>query len=230
MNKKIAQHLLDKVVEDYNTISEEFNKTRQKNWEEFNIFPKYIKKGDTIADLGCGNGRLLDFLKDRQEINYIGIDNSITLLEKAKEQHKDGKFKNGDLLKLPLQDHSIDVAIAIASIHHIPSQELRKKALMDISRIIKPNGTLILTAWNLFQPKYKKYIWQSRLRHILSFGKYDSRDTFIPWGKTGIKRYYYAFKEKELQDLLKVNKFDVIEKKTGSNFTFVCKKQSQSES
>lgn len=230
MNKKIAQRLLNRVVEDYNTIASQFDRTRQKDWKEFDLFLKYIKKGAKIADLGCGNGRLYKYLKTKKEIKYIGIDNNNSLLAKAKKQHNNAKFINGDLLKLPLKTESIDIAIAVASIHHIPSQKLRAKSLQEIARIIKNNGILIVTAWNLFQPKYKKFIWQSRLRHILSLGKYDARDTFIPWGKTGVKRYYYAFKEKELQKLLEKNNFKIIEKKIGNNFTFVCKKQNQSES
>jgi hypothetical protein len=91
-------------------------------------------------------------------------------------------------------------------------------------RILKEKGTLIITVWNLFQPKYKKYIWKSRLRHILSFGKYDSRDTFIPWGKTGVNRYYYAFKPKEFIKLVD-NKFEIIKEIKGNNLIYICRKK-----
>ena len=103
-----------------------------------------------------------------------------------------------------------------------------QKAFKEIYRILKPNGLLLITAWNLFQPKYKKFIWQSRLKSVLSFGKYDPRDTFIPWGKSGVKRYYYAFTLPEIKTLLLNSGLKILEENVGNNFTFVCQKQQSS--
>ena len=225
MNTKTAQELLKKVKEDYNKISEEFHQTRQHGWSEFNQAIKYIKNSDEIIDIGCGNGRFYSYLRDKRNCSYLGIDNNKDLIKKASHSFKNTKFKLGDILKIPQKDGNSDFAASIASIHHIPSKELREKAIIEISRVIKKNGTLFLTAWNLFQPKYKKYIWQSRLRHIYSFGKYDWHDTFIPWGKSGVKRYYYAFTGKELRKLLSENGFKILEEKTGNNFVFICTKK-----
>lgn len=223
MKAKTAKGLLRKVAADYNSISDDFDRTRQTDWKEFESFLSHIKNKDLLADLGCGNGRFYNFIRKKRKIDYTGIDISENLLKKAKKQFKIAKFIEGNLLKLPLRTRSTNVALSIASLHHIPSSKLRHKALMETRRILKKNGTLILTVWNLFQPKYKKYIWIARLRHIISLGKYDWRDTFIPWGKSGIKRYYYAFTESELQKLLKECGFKILEKQSGRNLIFICK-------
>ncbi|MFH1218676.1 MAG: class I SAM-dependent methyltransferase [Candidatus Peregrinibacteria bacterium] len=222
MHKKTAKKLLKKVKQDYSQISDEFDKTRQTNWKEFEIFLPYIKNSQKVADLGCGNGRLYKFLKKHTKINYIGIDNSAQLLNKAKKAFPKAKFINANLTLLP--NIKVDLCLAIASLHHIPSKPLRQKAIKQFHKILKKNGTLIITVWNLFQPKYKKYIWKSRIRHILSLGKYDARDTFIPWGKTKVKRYYYAFKPKELRKLLQ-NKFEILKEEKSNNFTLICRKK-----
>lgn len=227
MNQKTAKKLLQKVVEDYNKISEDFDKTRKSDWKEFELFLDYIKNGQFVADLGCGNGRFYKFISKHREIKYLGIDNNEKLLEKArKDFKKDEKeeFVKGDLISLPLDNEMVDIAVSIASLHHIPSTDFRNKSIQEIHRILKKEGILILTVWNLFQPKYKKYIWKSRLRYILSFGKYDTRDTFIPWGKSGVKRYYYAFTAKELKALLKPH-FEIIKEQHENNFVFICKKK-----
>jgi len=224
MNQKTTKELLKKIQADYNSIADDFSQTRQSGWKEFQLFLKYIKSNDKLADLGCGNGRLLSFIQKHRKIQYIGIDNSQNLLKEAKRQFPKAKFIEGNLLKLPLKNQSYDVATSIASFHHIPSEKLRNKALKEMHRIIKKNGILILTNWNLFQPKYKKYIWQARLRYIYSFGKYHSRDTFIPWSKTGIKRYYHAFTIKELRKLLKKNGFEIISEHIANNYTHICRK------
>ncbi|MBI5753574.1 class I SAM-dependent methyltransferase [Candidatus Peregrinibacteria bacterium] len=228
MKDKIAKELLAKVVNDYNEIAEEFDSTRNHSWKEFKIFLKYIKNGQKIADLGCGNGRFYDFLKENCKINYTGIDNSTKLLNLAKSKFKndsDCQFLEGDLLKTGLETNSQDLVTAIASFHHLPGKETRKKSLQEIHRILKENGILIISVWNLFQEKYKKYIWKARLKHIVSLGKYDWRDTMIPWGKSGVKRYYYAFKVKELQQLLGNNGFKVLGAITDNNFVFICQKK-----
>jgi len=43
---------------------------------------EYIEPGQKVLDLGCGNGRLLNALKDKK-IDYIGVDNSEKLLLEA---------------------------------------------------------------------------------------------------------------------------------------------------
>lgn len=223
MREKTAKKLLNKVVRDYSEISKEFSQTRKNEWSEFENFSPYIKENSQIADLGCGNGRLYKFLKRHKKIKYIGIDNNKKLLKEAEKNTK-AKFIYGSLLKLPLPPSKTDMTFMIASFHHIPSKKLRIKALLEAARILKTTGTLIISVWNLFQPKYKKYVRQSYLKYIFSLGKYDIRDTFIPWGKTGIKRYYHAFTLNELRNLLHQANFEIIKEDIGKNFTLICKK------
>ncbi len=224
MKEKIAKELLKKVKKDYSSISEDFDKTRRHEWKEFEIFLKYIKTGQHLVDLGCGNGRFHEFINKHKKVRYTGIDNNSLLLNKANKAFPKTSFIKGDLLKIPIQNAKIDTVVSIAAFHHIPSIKLKEKAINEIARILKKGGILIITAWNLFQPKYKKYIWQARLKSILSFGKYDMRDTFIPWGKTGVKRYYYAFKFEELKKLLE-KKFEILEEYKGNNLVFICRKK-----
>jgi ubiquinone/menaquinone biosynthesis C-methylase UbiE len=224
MNKKTAKEILEKVKKDYSKISNEFDKTRQNEWSEFKEILPFIKDNSKVTDLGCGNGRLYNFIvKNNKTIKYTGIDNNKDLLKKAK-RNKNTNFILGDMLEIPLKDNSQDSVITIAAIHHIPSKGLREQAIKEIERVLKKNGTLILTAWNLFQPKYKKYTWYSLIKHIVSFGKYDYKDTLIPWGNSGVKRYYYAFTKKELEKLLE-KKFEIIKKVINKNFTYICRKK-----
>lgn len=229
MRKEDAQKLLQKVKRDYAKIAEEFNQTRKMDWKEFTDFLPYVKDGDRVYDIGCGNGRLYDFLSKNLKIKYTGIDNNKELLQFAEKQHKKCsanvcEFKEGDLLKIPAKSEIADMVFTVAALHHIPSKSLRKKAMEELHRITKRKGIFIVSVWNLFQPKYKKYIWKSRIRKLISLGKYDSRDTLIPWGKSGVTRYYYAFKESELKDLLEQSGFEIIKRKKGNNLVFICRK------
>lgn len=224
MQEKTARHILKKVVKDYSSISKDFSRTRHSHWTEFESFLPYIKNGMKIADLACGNGRFYDYINRLVKIDYLGIDNNKKLLQLAGKKHQKAKFIYGDLLNLPIEKEQIDLIVSIAALHHIPTKKLKLKALKEMIRVLKKNSVAIITVWNLFQKKYKKYVWFSRFKHIVSFGKYESRDTFIPWGKTGTKRYYYAFKANELEKLAKEAGFTIISQEIGKNIVLICKK------
>ncbi|PIR54802.1 hypothetical protein COU74_03585 [Candidatus Peregrinibacteria bacterium CG10_big_fil_rev_8_21_14_0_10_36_19] len=226
MQQKTAKEILKKVVEDYDNIAQEFDTTRKYNWKEFEQYLPYIKENDQVLDIGCGNGRLYKFLSENKKIKYIGLEKSKKLLDAAKKNFNQAKFVHGDMLKLPFKEKSQDVITSIASLHHIPSEKLRKKALTEMHKTLKENGILILSVWNLFQPKYKKYIWQSRIKSLLSLGKYDPRDTFIPWNNKA-KRYYYAFTKNELEKLLTQANFQILDHHISNNFVYICKKFSK---
>lgn len=197
MKKQIAKELLKKVNLDYSAIAEEFSHTRHYLWPEFKFFKKYVKKGQTVIDVGCGNGRLIHLFEDQKNIRYIGIEKNKKLVSLARKNFPGEYFLQGDILKLPLEDKSADIVFCIAVLHHIPSP-FQSQALHELYRILKPKGYLILTVWNLFQKKY------TQGNHT-----YGPQDTFIPWGKSGVKRYYYAFLPQKLKGKLKKGHFKI---------------------
>lgn len=235
MRRNTAKKLLKKVVEDYSKIADDFSQTRTWLWPEFSFFKKYIKPGDKVLDLGCGNGRFYPFVKDIKNISYLGIDNNPDLIKHAQKIYSSAKFVVGDLLDIPYSDHA-DILFSIASFHHIPSFELRNKSIQELHRVIKKNGFVVITVWNLFQKRYRKRVIKSLYNFMIHFGRYDWNDTFIPWSKTGVKRYYHAFTPRELKKLFIKNGFDIVEmfytrkgKKTSflksHNICLVCRKK-----
>jgi len=235
MRKKTQKNLLEHVKSTYNKIADEFSQTRHYSWPEFIFFEDYVKKpGVKILDLGCGNGRFTKILPKGQK--YLGIDISENLIEKAKKLHPEHEFKVGDILDLSgLEKEDFDVVISLAAFHHIPSTKSRIDALKNMHRVLKSDGTLILTVWNLWQPKYRKYIAKAFFRSILSAGNYHPYDTFIPWGKKKIPRYYHSFTPKEMEYLLKKAGFKLVEKHItkgkekvklhqGHNQIYICQK------
>lgn len=215
---KLSLDLLAKVKSDYSKIAEEFDETRNKPWPEFDIFLKMTlgannqpsNKKVELLDAGCGNGRLFEYLKN-QPVNYTGIDNNRTLISIAKQKNSSITMKHGDILKLPFQSERFDSVWCIAVIHHIPTKTLQLKALKELKRVTKKGGKLLFTAWDLWQPKYKKFI-QKRTHFAM-----------IPWGtKKLVQRFYYAFTNKEIKELLMKAGFKKIKRvKSKNNFAYV---------
>lgn len=236
MRQKLADEILNKVVDDYDAIADEFDGTRHFAWYEFEIYRELLKPGDKILDLGCGNGRLYEYLKP-VGIDYVGVDVSLELLNKARLKYRSKaklekvQFKKGSFLDIPYVRPVFDKIYCVASFHHLPGVKYRREALLNMKKILKEDGMLVISVWNLWQKKYRKYIYESLFR----LNKYDFGDTFIPWGKTGVNRYYHAFNLFEMRTLLRESGFYIVDEimvKKGSvtekffeaeNFIFIAK-------
>jgi len=226
MRQKKAQKTLEDVQKTYNEIAGEFSASRMALRHDFENYAEYFKNGQKIVDLGCGNGRLLMLLKEKiNNFDYIGIDNSDELLKEAQKNFPDAKFIHGDQLQIPLHDESCEVLCNIRAFHHIPSKKLQQKALQEMQRVLKPEGLLILTCWNLWNRKQFKFIVKATIKSLLNLGKTSYKDTQIPWGKGKITRYYYAFTYRELRKLIQKSGFKMIESKKLADFIIIAKKR-----
>jgi len=211
MDKEYAKYLLKKTTQDYNLIADEFSRTREKIWEETKfLFDNFVMPGDKVLDLGCGNGRYFEILKEKN-IDYYGVDNSEKLIERAKKKFSGGKFQVVDAFNLPFPSNFFDKIYSIAVFHHIPSKEFRLQFLREAKRVLKPEGLLVLTCWKFHQLKELFLIFKFTILKLLTLSKLDFGDIFKPWGKK-IKRYYHCFTQKELVKLLKTSGFKVKEK------------------
>jgi len=103
MKSSVALKILSKNKELYDQIAVQFSDTRNKIWPEFEYFKGYLHNGQDILDLGCGNARLLELLKN-YKINYLGIDYSEKLIEEARHDWPNSKFIVGDILDLNLKE------------------------------------------------------------------------------------------------------------------------------
>lgn len=210
MKTEKVQKLLGLVKSNYQDIAGDFDATRKKEiWPEIRTFAEKVKPGDNILDLGCGNGRLLEALKEK-EIKYLGIDNSSELISLAKNNYPLQKFIVGDMLALDnineVANSSYDFIFCLAALQHIPSRELRIKALKDMAAKLKTGGEMIISNWNLwahkkYRPKLiKNYFWK-----IIGRNEFDFNDLVFPWknsrGEEKTNRYYHAFTKNELKGL-----------------------------
>ena len=219
MDKDHAQYLLNKTKEDYNLIAEDFSNKRAEMWEELNSIVDYIKDGEKILDLGCGNGRLYEILKDKN-IDYYGVDISEKLIEISRQKYPQAKFQVADALNLPFPEEFFDKVFGIAVLHHIPSRELRVQSLKEIKRILKPKGILFLTVWKFHGLKEKLLLLKFTIVKLLGQIKLDFGDIFKPWGKK-TERYYHCFSKRELKTMVEeigfnIRKISVVRNKRGN--------------
>jgi len=228
MNLEEAYSLVEETKKTYNLISSHFHQTRQKLWQELEDLKHFFFKGQNVLDFGCGNGRFYSLIQDKN-INYYGADISENLITLAQKQIPQGKFTVLDsTLTLPYQDNFFDNIVCIATLHHIPSKELRRKLVLEFKRVLKNNGVLIITVWDFYRGKNLKYLFSSYyewLKHLLlpQNPKLERGDLFMPWkdnnGQIVAQRFFHAFSLKELRTLIKKEGFKIKELKLLSHNT-----------
>ena len=133
----------------------------------------------TVLDLGCGPAtQLAQVAQLNPNIQFIGADLSANMITDAKKHIQELNIKNvtfiqGDITSLnDIADKSMDGIISTLALHHLPTLEHLVDCFEEISRIIKPNGSLYLADFgklkSLKSVLFFAYINANHQPHIFS--------------------------------------------------------------
>lgn len=180
----------------WNNIADEWSKFRQFPIE---IVEKFLKKSKgKILDLGCGSGRHLIKAQNKEYYCIDFSENMLRLAEKKAEKNNiKAIFFKSKLSKLYFEKNFFNAAIYIDSLHCIKTKNKRKNSLKELHRVLKNNSQAIISVWNKNSKRFQN----------------SKKEKYINWRNKG-KRYYYLFEEKELIQLLKKCKFEIIKNLT----------------
>jgi alkylated DNA repair protein alkB family protein 8 len=190
----------------WDAIAESFDATRQKPWSYCLDFINSLRQNDIVADLGCGNGRHLFSCAERCS-HVIGIDISQRFLRIIEKKLHHTSYRNislihGDVVQLPFADGTLDAVLFIASLHNIQGREHRRTALTEITRVLKPQGTALISVWSRWQDKFYRHFLKEFIIRSRDFGDID-----IYWRQhnLNIPRFYHLYSRGEfLQELQSV--------------------------
>lgn len=109
-----------------------------------------LRAGDTLLDIGCGEGRFsipaAKIVGDNGRVYAIDISEEAinTLKEEIKKKDiRNIKVFTGDITKrLPLKDESIDVCLMANILHGLVVSRKVENTLKELFRVLKPNGNL----------------------------------------------------------------------------------------
>jgi len=190
------------MTNDYDPFAKNFSQTRHYGWPEFeHLFP-YLKRGQRVLDLGCGNGRLRQFISNKiiSEGGYYGLDLSNELLKIARNKYPHDHFFHGNFSeKLPFGAENFEIITAIASFHHILNASEQNRFLQEAHRVLKKNGIIFITTWKL----PNKWFWPNILRG-------NWKNWLIPFGVEKFPRIYRRISPSEMKKKMKKNGFKVI--------------------
>lgn len=189
----------------YERIAEPFAASRAEPWPEVLTFTTSLDQDALVADVGCGNGRHTRALAAAGH-RVVAVDFARNLLVIGRRGSR-GRlwgqkilWVQGDAATLPLRDDSMDAALCVAVLHHLPSVEERVRGLRELGRVLRPRGRVFLSVWALDQPRFRKAV-EAR-RHLPPDAQGDVE---VPWTMPDgvvIPRYYHLFQEGELEELI----------------------------
>ena len=154
-------------------------------------------------DLGCGNGRHAESLSAVVG-RVVGVDASAGLLRTARARASERGFADalelvqGDAASLPLGTDTVDVAVYVATLHHLRSREQRVASLSELARVLAPGGRALVSAWSTAHDRFEE---------TAGF------DTTVAWTLPGgerVPRFYHIYDPEEFEADLAASDLDVV--------------------
>jgi arsenite methyltransferase len=101
-----------------------------------------FKTGDRVADIGCGVGTTVEYLRRFHGIDALGIDPSAASLAQGLRRNLRLPLNPAFAEELPFESGTFDGILAECSLSVIASKE---QALAECCRVLRPGGALAVT-------------------------------------------------------------------------------------
>ena len=166
----------------YEEIAEQFSETRAYVWQCVKDFTNLIIDNSNILEIGCGNGKNMEYILKTNSVNLIGIDTCKKFVSMCQEKKLNVIL--GDALKLHFEDSKFDYVLCIAMFHHLLTEEEQDISFKEMLRVMKTGAIGILTCWATEQPFESKFKFHQGVNIVLWKGKEKTKT-----------RYYYVYSE-----------------------------------
>jgi ubiquinone/menaquinone biosynthesis C-methylase UbiE len=210
-----------------NKTAEKFSTYMKKFIELYTALSKIVQNHTGtphpfIVDLGCGPGLLsLEILKQISDATVIGVDPLKNMLSLAQENIKQSNGKSfvpllGISEKIPLRDACVDTIVSRFSLAYWKHPD---ESFLEMHRVLKPGGKIILEALNRDFPKWKLFCIKMGM-----LVKQAGQDVI----RYHVDAYELAYTMEKVENLLKNAGFSIIEKEGKKNewkFNLIAEKQ-----
>ena len=112
-----------------------------------NLYIQLIGKGNRMLEVACRSGNLTQFYHEGNQVEGIDVDRN-ALVEFEKRLKLKGYWVDVDSEDLPFDDGTFDVVVFSEVMEHL---RFPQKALCEIARVLRKNGTLIGSVPNAFR-------------------------------------------------------------------------------
>ena len=104
-----------------------------------------LKPGEQVLDLGCGTGKITEYLSDRTGAHFAGIDLSSSAIriarDRCRDKHSRLRFCEGDMDRLDLPPGSLDAVTSVDTLYFATDQT---KTVTDLAAALRPSGRMAI--------------------------------------------------------------------------------------
>ena len=127
----------EKAAEDYTSKRNQFH-----SLEYLEIFSKFVEKGKTILDVGCGAGKPVDEYLVKKGFGVNGIDISERMITLARKNVPEAFYEVKDMSELEAGEYCVNGIVSFYAIFHTPRE--KHQDLFKKFASFMPNGGAIL--------------------------------------------------------------------------------------
>jgi 2-polyprenyl-3-methyl-5-hydroxy-6-metoxy-1,4-benzoquinol methylase len=221
MDSEVQQRLLALNKEFYATVAEPFDLTRLAPSAGKSELVRRLpldKMRPSVADIGCGNGRLAWLLEERGvPLDYVGVDANAQLLALAQVHTAELRYVRASFVQADLAqpdwreelteaaaggDGRFDIVTCLATLHHLPGYDLRCATMQRLATLVESGGIVAISTWQfLTSPRFTA--------KVVDWGEVgvdpaqvEPGDALLPWKQGGYAvRYLHQIDMDEVREL-----------------------------
>ena len=233
MKSVVAEQLIEVNRKFYADFGDAFAATRRRIQpgirRVLETLPQHVAAEGHWLDLGCGGGQVAAaWAEENRTGSYLGLDFSPSLLENARAraetfEHSDLQIDYGlsdmeaESLQVQFSAASFDGVLAFASLHHLPTPELRLTLLKAVHTLLHPAGLFIHSEWQFHNsPRLMKRVLPWKTIGLIP-ADVDENDFLLDWRyalpgqeeQVGL-RYVHIYTREELAALAQTSGFEIV--------------------
>lgn len=164
---------------------------RDQAWRRVAVRMCAVQPSDVVLDVACGTGDLALAFADAGAGRVLGVDFTHEMMlpgqrKRDEQRDRNGRvapiaFLDGDALRLPIADDSVDVVSIAFGIRNVADPA---RALAEFRRVLRPGGRVMILEFS--QPRLAPLRWAYHLyfHHVL-----PRTATWIARDRSGAYRY-----------------------------------------
>ncbi len=143
--------MFDNIAPTYDTANRVMSMGVDKSWRRKACDLAYEFSGadtlDKIVDIACGTGDMMEFWKNRAEVNgiaigeIVGVDPSVGMVDVARKKYPLFNYHIASATDIPLEDASADILSITYGIRNVVQRE---DALKEFNRVLKKDGLVVI--------------------------------------------------------------------------------------
>src|SRR4051794_34783048 len=107
-----------------------------------------VRPGDSVLDLGCGTGRVLAALANRQQsARFVGVDPDPRVLAIARRRLEEVgatvELRRGYAHELAFSAGTFDLVLSTLVFHPLPD-DTKRATIAEVARVLRPGGRFLL--------------------------------------------------------------------------------------